>query len=103
MKSSSRDISRVLLLASFLLVSCMSAPLQVVTVDGSCKTSSVIATYVSAQPISQSGSSCPVLGLIDCSSEGNGGTVFNSVLETSFLPNSRGKEVDLSILSRATK
>lgn len=75
----------------------MSVPLQVITVDGSCRSASQIGTYVSTKPISQSGNLCPVLGLLDCSSEGNGGTVFNSVLETSFESNSRGENRDSAV------
>ena len=91
MKSSFYGATTVLLLVAQFLASCMSAPLQVVTIDGSIRSASQIGTYVSAQPISQSGISCPVLGLIDCSSEGNGCSVFNSVLETTFESNSRGR------------
>ena len=80
-----------MILASVFITACMSAPLQVITVDGSCRSASQIGSYVSTRPISNSGNLCPVFGLVDCSSEGNGGTVFNSVLETTFEPNSRGE------------
>ena len=80
-----------MILASLFITACLSAPLQVVTVDGSCRSASQISSYVSTRPISQSGNLCPVFGLVDCSSEGNGGSVFNSVLETTFEPNSRGE------------
>jgi hypothetical protein len=90
MKYSPIDGSLAVLLASSFIVACLSAPLQVVSLDGTCRGASQIGSYVSSQPISQTGNSCPVFGLIDCSSDGDGGGVFNSVLETSFEPNSRG-------------
>ena len=93
MKSSSVDVAHLVLLASLFIVSCVCTPLQVVSVDGTCRGASQIGSYVSSQPISQTGNSCPVIGLIDCSSEGNGCAIFNSVLETTFDTNSRGNNL----------
>ena len=91
MKSTLMDAAAsVVLLTSLLFVSCIATPLQVVSLDGTCRGSSQIGSFVSSQSISQTGHMCPVLGLIDCSSEGNGCSVFNTVLETSFETNSRG-------------
>ena len=100
MKYSPIDGALAVLLASCFIVTCLSTPLQVVSLDGTCRGASQIGSYVSSQAISQTGNSCPVVGLIDCSSDGDGGGVFNSVLETSFEPNSRGKKVNCNLLSQ---
>jgi hypothetical protein len=78
-----------------------SPPLQVVSVDGMCKSSSAIGAFVasSAKGGDSSGGLCPVSAAFDCGSESDGYSVFNSILETSFPANSKG--VLLEVTDRA--
>ena len=69
----------------------MSSPLQLVSMDGSCKSSGIVSSFISSQAIGKSGTSCPVAAAFDCCSENDGYSVLNSILETSFSADSRGK------------
>jgi hypothetical protein len=87
--ASSFVATRIVLLTVCIVI-CTAAPLQVVSVDGTCRSASQIGSYVSSQPISQTGNMCPVSSLIDCSSENDGSIIFNSLLDTSFEANFKG-------------
>ena len=76
-----------------LLVLVTSSPLQVVSIDGICKSSSVIGNFVVSQALGKTSSPCPVAAAFDCASETDGYSVLNSILETSFSPNSKGKVI----------
>lgn len=69
----------------------LSSPLQLVSVDGSCKSSSVVGNFIGSQAIGKTGTSCPVAAAFDCCSENDGYSVLNSILETCFSANSKGK------------
>lgn len=90
------DSRRIIFTIVCIIISCYATPLQLVSVDGTCRSTSQIGSYISGQSISQTGNVCPIFSLIDCSSESDGRVVFNSVLETSFAPNSRGLCLDMN-------
>ena len=69
----------------------MSSPLQIVSMDGSCKSSGVVGNFINSQAIGKSGTSCPVAAAFDCCSENDGYSVLNSILETSFSADSKGR------------
>ena len=73
-----------------LLVLAMSSPLQVVTIDGICKSSNVIGNFVASQALGKTSSPCPIAAAFDCASETDGYSVLNSIFETSFPSNSKG-------------
>ena len=73
-----------------LLVLATSSPLQVVSIDGICKSSSVIGNFVASQALGKTSSPCPIAAAFDCASETDGYSVLNSIFETSFSSNSKG-------------
>lgn len=73
-----------------IIISTDASPLQLISLDGSCRSASQIGSYISSQSISQTGNNCPVTALIDCTSENDNGVIMNSLFETSFAPNSKG-------------
>ena len=73
-----------------LLVLATSTPLQVVSIDGICKSSSVVGNFVASQALGKTSSPCPVAAAFDCASETDGYSVLNSIFETSFSSNSKG-------------
>lgn len=73
-----------------LLVLAASSPLQVVSIDGICKSSSVIGNFVASQALGKTSSPCPIAASFDCASETDGYSVLNSIFETSFSSNSKG-------------
>ena len=73
-----------------LLVLATSSPLQVVSIDGICKSSSVIGNFVASQALGKTSNPCPIAAAFDCASETDGYSVLNSIFETSFSSNSKG-------------
>mmetsp|Transcript_30916 Transcript_30916/g.29529 ORF Transcript_30916/g.29529 Transcript_30916/m.29529 type:complete len:544 (-) Transcript_30916:32-1663(-) len=90
------DSRRFIFTIICIVISCYATPLQLVSVDGTCRSTSQIGSYVSTQSISQTGNMCPIFSLIDCLSESDGRLIFNSVLDTTFGPNSRGLCLDMN-------
>ena len=78
-------------IAISICTSCDAASLQVVSIDGTSRTASQIGSYVSSQPISQTGNTCPVTAMIDCTNDADGCEVLNSLFETSFERSSKGE------------
>ena len=69
-----------------------SLPLQLISSDGLCKSTSQINNFVTSQTIWHSGTGgCVLSSLVDLSCDSVGCVTFNSLLETSFEVKTKGK------------
>ena len=75
----------------YTLLSSDASPLQLISLDGSCRSASHIGNYVSSQSISKTGNMCPVSALIDCTSDSDSSSIINLLFDTSFVSNSKGQ------------
>ena len=85
---------------AYVLLSSDASPLQLISLDGSCRSASQIGSYVSSQAISQTGNMCPVSALIDCTSDSDSSSIINLLFETSFVSNSKGQIIVCDILPK---